>query len=54
MPPAASFETGHQDTIHDTQLDYYGRVRLLSRPPVAAVSADARAFVLAAARDVLL
>ena len=29
MPAAGgvTFDTGHADMIHDTQLDYYGRVR---------------------------
>jgi hypothetical protein len=26
-----TFDTGHQDMIHDTQLDYYGRVRAALR-----------------------
>jgi protein transport protein SEC13 len=35
---AVAFETGHQDTIHDTQLDYYGRVR--TRPLCARCSVE--------------
>jgi protein transport protein SEC13 len=35
-PNGASFETGHADMVHDTQLDYYGRVRRLPGPRLCA------------------
>jgi len=35
-PNGVSFETGHADMVHDTQLDYYGRVRRLPGPRLCA------------------